>query len=992
MPRKKRAVRATSKVRDGLETALDSESNPEEESSHQPTRAVGTATRPQRKVTGTISKRSPTRSASRTPAVMGPLPKTKHLLPNSGESEYDGRHVDKKPRLSSLDRASRVPRSTSAVKAPLESATGTRAGSVASSNGSGSLDAQGRKRSRDEAENDLQDEPVISSGAESDESEQSDHETLKLPLPKRRRREEGSEFASTPAVIDTDSGLNETPALPVKRGRGRPRIQKSPASSMGPVKPASRLPGRRRKVIDPRIEEDLQRQAELRKKYRSVVKLLKPVLVELAERTVSELKQDPEAHKQSSMYEVVMEDLSRRLNQNIAGQERELQFTRKEKLAMFEAQKHIIKRNFERKCNESKEKMLLQCKDEFIRISKRLEADGDEEATEDEGGYPARRKRKGTWMDPDTGLSRSGFYVQVERNWLDFAAESKARHEMEKTLKSTAPEAVVEQPLGFVVADQVQKEGALASLGFDTLMRAAEAMDSVQKVEHSKPVPNSQALGLQMLASAIEQGPTAPATSGLRAVTPQRSPPQVDGAGDLLIQPMSTPKVSKPNPVAKSATKRKPRRKAAGKEIEVKETAPITQNVQFKPPRSSGSSFFSNILNAEESSPVRPGTKDEAISDDRPRRTSQASIAGSPTMRSMAPEMVSVGEPLPGSARGLPAIAAKPAGAPRYQESESAPVTPQLSHHQTAPVSGPSPAVWRNESSVPQNPPAMFSPSAANYHRRVTSQNMQPPGTPTYSYHADARTAAERDQRSLAPGSPLEGRFPQSHPSAAPVPPSIQYAPQYSRDPHYPPPQPMHYPPPPPHTVHEHPQHYQPQYAQRPERESAPERNNDTQSPYQYYHDGRPVGPHPHQPYPIQLERSQGLPPPPYSNSYYQYPPQAAHPYPPQPSYPPPPPGPPPLSSAQMSSPSLTTPHHSHAPQTQPPPYGPQGHHPAAYPPNQHPQPLHPMQGPMYMPIPPAQPQQVPYGRYQPTGPPEQHPALRPNFPAPHPHQRRDHW
>ena len=112
---------------------------------------------------------------------------------------------------------------------------------------------------------------------------------------------------------------------PKPRGRGRwgrLKVPKEPKASVEPSDKVTkkRLPGRRR-APNPNdsIEADMRRQLQLRMGYRAVVKHLKPILQEIANRTEEKIDSDPEYHKTSERHEIVNaqldEKLQRRLDQ-----------------------------------------------------------------------------------------------------------------------------------------------------------------------------------------------------------------------------------------------------------------------------------------------------------------------------------------------------------------------------------------------------------------------------------------------------------------------------------------------------------------------------------------------------------------------------------------------------------------------------------------------------------------------------------------------------
>jgi hypothetical protein len=115
--------------------------------------------------------------------------------------------------------------------------------------------------------------------------------------------------------------------LPAKRPPGRPpRLGRLPLNRQAAGGMVHRIPGRRRKPNpDAELDADLGRLAELRRNYRMLAKFVKPAIAELAERVITNIENDPEAHKKSPQYQLVQDELDARLNQRIALVEREHQ-------------------------------------------------------------------------------------------------------------------------------------------------------------------------------------------------------------------------------------------------------------------------------------------------------------------------------------------------------------------------------------------------------------------------------------------------------------------------------------------------------------------------------------------------------------------------------------------------------------------------------------------------------------------------------------------
>ena len=85
------------------------------------------------------------------------------------------------------------------------------------------------------------------------------------------------------------------------------------------VKTERRLPGRKRQPNpDVNIEASLRRQLQLKTNYRAVAKALKPILAELARRSIEEIKKEAEACKRYEQYDTVLQQINMRLNERLA--------------------------------------------------------------------------------------------------------------------------------------------------------------------------------------------------------------------------------------------------------------------------------------------------------------------------------------------------------------------------------------------------------------------------------------------------------------------------------------------------------------------------------------------------------------------------------------------------------------------------------------------------------------------------------------------------
>jgi hypothetical protein len=104
------------------------------------------------------------------------------------------------------------------------------------------------------------------------------------------------------------------------RGRGRGRWARNKAAKV--TKPVQQKPtagrGRRHKVYESsKLQAAHERTQELKQAYAAVVKLVKPAVQEIADRSINELIEDPAIHKQVPEYDATKTFLRQRLDDTI---------------------------------------------------------------------------------------------------------------------------------------------------------------------------------------------------------------------------------------------------------------------------------------------------------------------------------------------------------------------------------------------------------------------------------------------------------------------------------------------------------------------------------------------------------------------------------------------------------------------------------------------------------------------------------------------------
>lgn len=134
--------------------------------------------------------------------------------------------------------------------------------------------------------------------------------------PRRKKRKTASAPADSadqpPDLTDASTAPNSPEPVPdVAISQSLQNVL--PANGDGPAKIPKRLPGRRRQPHpDMNVEVDLRRQLSLKTSYRSVAKVLKGYLDELAQRTIKNLDDDSEFHRSCPEYKPLIDGLDRK--------------------------------------------------------------------------------------------------------------------------------------------------------------------------------------------------------------------------------------------------------------------------------------------------------------------------------------------------------------------------------------------------------------------------------------------------------------------------------------------------------------------------------------------------------------------------------------------------------------------------------------------------------------------------------------------------------
>ncbi|KAI9689410.1 MAG: hypothetical protein M1822_010061 [Bathelium mastoideum] len=837
-------------------------------------------------------------------------------------------------------------------------------------------------------------------------------------------------------------------AGPKPRGRGRwgrIRVAKEPKASVEPSDKVvkKRLPGRRR-APNPNdsIEADMRRQLQLRMSYRAVVKHLKPILQEIANRTEEKIDNDPEYHKTSERFEIVDSQLNQRLQSRLHDINMEEKIIVDHAVRMYENESDLARTQYREKVERIRDDMVDHLMHVYLVAMRKDDKQQDEDATDDEDGglIPLTKHRYPNGdlesiSDPRYA-SRSRYFMETERLW----DEREERLQFAKDLSQPGEKFTPKPPGKFATYHGPDREVALATLNVSNLARASQAVEEGHP-EPPKHIENSAATALQALASAAESAPLATKPPKKPVLPPQPPAP-------LMSQEIITPS-RPPNLAPQSSTQEKPGSvyvkwrleshkkprpsqtngvRSAKKEATTRSPAKISEllnqeqaedrhaHIVARPSKTSedDAPLMGQIppLRQKSPSPPRMPVERRGSTQAGPERGRRHSTTHHPGQRPNEPATVPIGsERTQIQMLQEPLRENRPPDRPMLQPAAQFPNEPRREYYQT-------PYRERSPERAPMPPPAIQHVSGAHRRTRTSSGSasalaspvtpgpaeQSPVPGPTWPvHHGVERSGYAKDRRSSADSShqrrPPAAMPPILHPSQ-PEPnrsqepgyqarvPSHSYPYASTQPPPNPPPPPFasqYAPPPPPPHIH------------------WPQAGSSTSyvPPPRRYSGHGPLGPPPPppnlppattQPYPQGY--TQTLPPHPPAPAYTGYTSQP----PPPPSLPPPPPppnyaqAPPPAGAPYQPYPHL-------APQPQPPippqytqqfggtPILPANLDPR-HNPNPHP-PSHPAPQPHHT-APPPQQSQAPS---QPLPPPPPPPAQQPQYQQQHQshHQQQQH-
>ncbi|KZM24577.1 hypothetical protein ST47_g4295 [Ascochyta rabiei] len=292
-----------------------------------------------------------------------------------------------------------------------------------------------------------------------------------------------------------------------------------PAHGDAPVKIPKRLPGRRRQPHpDTNVEVDLRRQLTLKTSYRSVAKVLKGVLDELAQRTNKNLEDDPDYHKQCPEYKPLMAGLDQKRDTQLDY----LAAWRSERMDQLErvrtAEERIQKQQYINRFEDLRDDCLQRCYFRMKQIEREWKAEQND-ATDDEDNVLPPTYTDGVTQGVDDRLSskfasRSRAYVEADRELKDDVRRKRFAQARAVFVdkEDGADDSIEELSGGFARFAGPDRTEAIAHYNISSLTDAAHDVERTPSPQIQLPqvqiIPNDQATMLMLLADLSVAEPT----------------------------------------------------------------------------------------------------------------------------------------------------------------------------------------------------------------------------------------------------------------------------------------------------------------------------------------------------------------------------------------------------------------------------------------------------------------------------------------------------
>ncbi|KAI4649143.1 hypothetical protein J4E93_003457 [Alternaria ventricosa] len=370
------------------------------------------------------------------------------------------------------------------------------------------------------------------------------------PRKKRKIKESQTDTAADqpPELTDASTAPNSPEQVPDVDG-SQSLQNVLPTNGDAPAKSGRRLPGRRRQPHpDINVETDLRRQLNLKMSYRSLAKVQKALLEELANRTTKNLEDDPQYHKKCPEYEAVMAQLDQRRDSRL-DQINSLRTYRLEELERVRiAEEHIQREQYVNRFRELQDDFMLQI---FFR-AKQLEREMKSQhadATDDEDNilpptFSDEPHHADDYRIGSKFASRSRAYVEADKELENDSVRRKFTAARVAFVENDeeADDSIEDVAGGFAKFDGPDRTEAVAHYNIASL---ADAAIEVERTPTPQPepkaievIPNEHAALLMMLAdlSAHQPRTTAAPKPQYHYPDPRQQPPPPPRATTPVIK------------------------------------------------------------------------------------------------------------------------------------------------------------------------------------------------------------------------------------------------------------------------------------------------------------------------------------------------------------------------------------------------------------------------------------------------------------------------
>ncbi|KAL1607374.1 hypothetical protein SLS59_002339 [Nothophoma quercina] len=340
--------------------------------------------------------------------------------------------------------------------------------------------------------------------------------------PRRKRRKTASAPVNSadqpPELTDASTAPNSPEQVP--EVEIRLSLQNVlPANGDAPAKNPKRLPGRRRQPHpDMNVEVDLRRQLSLKTSYRSVAKVLKGVLDELAQRTITKLDDDEDYHKNCPEYKPLIDGLDEKRDAQL----HYLAAWRSERIDQLErvreATEQIQKQQYINRFEDLRDDFLQRCYFSMKQIEREWKA-AQNDATDDEDNVLPPTYTQDLVEGVDKRLSskfasRSRAYVEADRE-----LEEDIRRKLFDQARTSfvdkdeeADDSIEELSGGFARFAGPDRTEAIAHYNITSLADAAHDIERTPspllQLPKAQVIPNDQATMLMFLADLSMAQPT----------------------------------------------------------------------------------------------------------------------------------------------------------------------------------------------------------------------------------------------------------------------------------------------------------------------------------------------------------------------------------------------------------------------------------------------------------------------------------------------------